>query len=138
MRESRDLLTALAMKEPRFAPEEVQVLRARIPEGAQVFTCEWGLTGTLMLALPERRFMVALDPTLFALKDPVRYALWYRLPREAPPGLAATIRERFGARYVACRFEERFRPFFDRIAFEPGVNTVLMSGMWNVYELREP
>lgn len=138
VRESRDLLHAVSLREPRVTVEEAQALRARIPEGAQVFTCEWGLTGTLMLALPERRFMVALDPTLFALKDPERYALWYSLPRVAPPGLAATIREGFGARYVACRFEERFRPFFDRIAFEPGVNTVLMSGLWNVYELREP
>ncbi len=136
--ESGRLLAALAVREPRVTAEEAQALRARIPEGAQVFTCEWGLTGTLMLALPERRFMVALDPTLFAVKDPERYALWYRLPREAPPGLAATIRERFGARYVACYWEERFRPFFDRIAFEPGVNTVLVSGLWNVYELREP
>jgi hypothetical protein len=109
-----------------------------IPPGAQVFTCEWGLTGTLMLALPERRFMVALDPTLFALQDPERYALWYRLPREAPPGLARTIREQFGARYAACWWEDRFRPFFDRIAFEPGVRPITVTGQWNVYELLDP
>ena len=137
-RESWDLLHRMQAREPRLSAEEATAMRARIPAGAQVFTCEWGLTGTLMLALPERRFIVALDPTLFAVQDPERYDLWYRLPREAPAGLAKTIRERFGARYVACLWDERFRAFFDRLAFEPGVNTVSMSGIWNVYELREP
>jgi hypothetical protein len=109
-----------------------------IPPGAQVFTCQWGLTGRLMLALPERRFVVALDPTLLALEHPELSDLFYRLPREAPPGVAATIRERFGARHVACFWDDRFRPFFDRIISEPGVNTILFSDRWNVYELRDP
>ena len=137
-RETGELLDGMEARQPRLAAEEASAMRARIPPGAQVFTCEWGLTGTLMLALPERRFIVALDPTLFAVQDPERYDLWYRLPREAPAGLATTIRERFGARYVACLWDERFRAFFDRIAFEPGVSTVSMSGIWNVYELRDP
>jgi hypothetical protein len=120
----------------RLSAEEARVLESRIPRGAQVFTCDWELTGTLMLALPDRRFMVALDPTLFEVHDPRRYALWYRLPREAPPGAAQTIREEFGAEFVACFWDERFRRFFDGIAFEPGVNTVLLSDFWNVYDLR--
>jgi hypothetical protein len=137
-KESYELLQRMEAREPRLSGEEASAMRARIPPGAQVFTCEWGLTGTLMLALPERKFIVALDPTLFSVNDPALYELWYRLPREAPPQLAKTIRERFGARYVACLWDERFRAFFDRIAFEPGVNTVSMSGIWNVYELRDP
>jgi hypothetical protein len=136
--ETWELLHRMQAREPRLSAEEATVMRAHIPSGAQVFTCEWGLTGTLMLAMPERKFIVALDPTLFAVQDPERYELWYRLPREAPPGLAKTIREQFGAQYVACLWDERYRAFFDRLAFEPGVNAVSMSGIWNVYELREP
>lgn len=137
-RESARILEGMSTREPRIAPAEAAAMQRAIPPGAQVFTCDWGLTGTLMLALPDRRFMVALDPTLFALEDPERYALWYRLPREAPPGLARTIREQFGAGYAACWWEERFRPFFDRIAFEPGVRPITVAGQWNVYELRAP
>ncbi len=135
-RESRDLLRGMAASPPRLTAEEARVLASRIPRGAQVFTCDWELTGTLMLALPDRKLMVALDPTLFEVHDPRRYALWYRLPREAPPGLATTIREEFGAEFVACSWDERFRRFFDRLVFEPGVNTVLLSDLWNVYDLR--
>lgn len=137
-RETAGLLERLRTWPETLPPADAARLAERIPEGAQVFTCEWGLTGRLMLALPGRRFVVALDPTLFAIHDPERYDLWYRLPREAPAGLAATIRERFGARYVACFWEERFRPFFERIISEPGVNTILFSESWNVYELGGP
>jgi hypothetical protein len=137
-RETARILEGMSTRQPRVTHAEAAAMQRAIPPGAQVFTCEWGLTGTLMLALPERRFMVALDPTLFALQDPERYALWYRLPREAPPGLARTIREQFGARYAACWWEDRFRPFFDRIAFEPGVRPITVTGQWNVYELLDP
>ncbi len=84
-KESWELLQRMQAREPRLSAEEASAMRARIPPGAQVFTCEWGLTGTLMLALPERKFIVALDPTLFSVNDPALYELWYRLPREAPP-----------------------------------------------------
>jgi hypothetical protein len=110
-------------------------LRERIPVGAQVFTCDWGVTGTLMLALPDRKFMVALDPTLFYLKDPERFRLWMRLQREGPPGTAAAIRETFGARYVACFWDDSLRKLTNRLAFEPGVSTLLVTDDWNVYDL---
>jgi hypothetical protein len=135
-REERDLLVGLSQSTPRLSEEDARVLEARIPRGAQVFTCGWGLTGTLMLALPDRKFMVALDPTLFAIHDPRRYDLWYRLPREAPERLAETIRGEFGAQFVACSWDKRFRRFFDELAFEAGVNAVLVSDNWNVYDLR--
>lgn len=136
--ETAGLLARLRAREMPLPPDQAEAMAARIPPGAQVFTCEWGLTGVLMLALPGRRFVVALDPTLFAIHDPERYDLWFRLPREGPPGLAATIRERFGARHVACAWDDRFRPFFDRIAFEPGVRTLLFTDRWNVYALEGP
>ncbi|HSN92780.1 MAG TPA: hypothetical protein VLS93_16225, partial [Anaeromyxobacteraceae bacterium] len=136
--ETAGLLRRLREWPAPLSAAEAQALAAKVPPGAQVFTCEWGLTGVLMLALPERRFVVALDPTLFAIHDPELYDLWYRLPREGPPDLARTIRERFGAKYVACFWDERYRPFFDRIAFEPGVTTILFTERWNAYQLGDP
>jgi hypothetical protein len=107
----------------------------QVPEGAQVFTTEWGHTGTLMLALPARKFIVALDPTLFFIKNPELYHLWYRLPRNPEPGMAETIRRKFGARFVISFTEERFNEFYYRLSLEPGVRRLLASPLWMVYDL---
>jgi hypothetical protein len=112
-----------------------RAMRAAIPEGAQVFTCEWGLTGYLMLALPERKFIVALDPTFFHSKDPELHQLWYAATRRPPPGVASLVRERFGARYVACFYDPQFEAFNAELARDPSVRTVLVADDWNVYDL---
>jgi hypothetical protein len=135
---SADLLRGLGEKQERIPAGLAETLRRRIPPGAQVFTCDWGHTGTLMLALPERRFVVALDPTLAYLHDPALYDLFYRLPREAPRGSAETIRRAFGARFVICFWDDWNKRFCDRLAFEPGVQTVAITDFWNVYELGGP
>jgi hypothetical protein len=84
-------------------PDEMaESLRSRIPPGAQVFTPDWIHAGNMMLALPERRFMVALDPVLFYAKDPELYATWYQLVRQPPPNPARVVRDLFGAEYVLC------------------------------------
>ena len=46
------------------------------------------MTGYLLHALPERQFLVALDPTFFQAKDPELYAVWYAATRKPPPGVA--------------------------------------------------
>jgi hypothetical protein len=129
-------IQGLATRDDDVPPALASFLREQIPEGAQVFTCEWGLTGSLMLALPERRFIVALDPTLFFRKDPELYRIWYELPRSPPPDAAEVIRQRFGARYVVCG------PIGDRlyrqIAFEEGVRVLLVDDLWSVLDLGEP
>jgi hypothetical protein len=131
------VLRGLGEKEERLPPALAETLRQRIPPGAQVFTCDWGHTGTLMLALPERRFIVALDPTFAYLHDPNLYELFYRLPREAPPSAAEKIRRAFGARFAICFWDDWNKRFCDRLAFEPGVKTVALSEFWNVYDLGE-
>jgi hypothetical protein len=133
-----ETLGGLRTRRELIPPPLAADLRSRIPVGAQVFTCDWGVTGTLMLALPDRKFMVALDPTLFYLADRERFRLWMRLQREGPAGTAAAIRERFGARYVVCFWEDWLRDFTNRLAFEPGVRTLLVTDDWNVYELADP
>lgn len=134
-REEASLLAGLREWPDRIPAYVAKVMQQAIPPGAQVFTCEWGLTGYLMRALPERRFLVALDPSLFRAKDPELYALWYAMTRRPPPEVARLVRERFGARYVVCFYDPQFEAFTERLSREPGVRTVLVSDDWNVYDL---
>lgn len=117
---------------PRSLEAELQ---QSIPPGAQVFTCEWGLTGHLLRALPDRRFLVALDPTFLYMKSPELHRLWHRLSREAPPGTAELIRQRFGARYVVCLGTEEWAALFDRLLSEPDVRMLNLTEKWAVLDL---
>lgn len=137
-REEAGLLARLREWPNRIPSYVAKVMREGIPAGAQVFTCEWGMTGYLMQALPGRRFLVALDPTLFQAKDPELYALWYAATRRPPPDVAALVRERFGARYVACFYDPQFEAFSNQLMATPGVRTLLVSDDWNVFDLGPP
>ncbi|HUI46886.1 MAG TPA: hypothetical protein VL122_12985, partial [Nitrospirota bacterium] len=112
-------------------------LQKLIPPGSQIFTTEWGYTGELMLALPERRFIVALDPTFFYMKDPTLYRLWYSLPREAPSDAAELIRRYFGARFVLSFDEGRWNEFYTKLASDPRVRLPLVSDYWLLFDLGE-
>jgi len=117
-------------------PDEIAAaLRQRIPPGSHVFTSSWYFTGHLLLALPDRYFMVALDPTLFYLKDPELYRLWYRITHEPSPELADTIRREFGARYVIVHDPRTMREFNHQLASEPGVRMLLNSPRWLLFDL---
>lgn len=131
-------IRALGTRGDDLPPRLAAYLQEAIPAGSQVFTCEWGLTGELLLALPDRRFVVALDPVLFYLKDPERYRLWYDLPRQGPPDAAALIRERFGARYVLCTANPPWSPLLRRLTADPGVRRLLKSPLWYLYDLGGP
>lgn len=117
-------------------PREIaSALQARIPPGSQVFTASWYSTGLLMLALPDRYFIVALDPTLFYLKDPERYRLWYRITHEPSPGVAEIIRQTFGARYVIVHNPRTMARFNYQLSSEPRVRMLLQSDRWLVFDL---
>jgi hypothetical protein len=135
---SSDILVGLANRGNDVPPSVASYMRQQIPPGAQVFTCDWGLTGALMQALPDRRFIVALDPTFFYEKDPDLYRIWYRLPREAPPDSADTIRHRFGARYAICLDKPGRHAFFYRLSSTPGVRTLLVTDIWMLFDLGAP
>ncbi len=123
---------------PNNMPSPIaSVLQKEVLPGSQVFTTDWEQTGTLMLTLPDRRFMVALEPTLFYLKDPQLYQLWYRLIHEAPPGLAFTIRGRFGARYVLGLNRIQWSGFYRRLGAEHGVR-MLLASQWVLFDLGDP
>jgi hypothetical protein len=126
---------ALGTRGDDLPPALAEALRARIPPGAQVFTCDWGLTGALLWALPDRKFVVALDPVLFHAKDPELYRVWYHLPREGPANAREVIRSRFGARWVLCFGFPSNAPLVRRLRTDPGVDPLLESRLWSLYDL---
>ncbi len=129
--------TLLGMTEQQnLMPQRIAtVLQKQIPPGSQVFTTDWPYTGLLMLTLPERRFMVALDPTLFYLKDPELYRLWYSLTHDTPAGAAEIIRQRFRSRYVLSFYPGGPRKLFHQLSSEQGVRILLASDMWVLFDL---
>jgi hypothetical protein len=126
-------------KETNPMPADVAAfLQEQIPPGSRVFTGNWYYTGILLLTLPDRYFLVALDPTLFHLKDPELYALWFRITNEPEPGIARTIRERFGSRFVIVYDPPTRKRFNFQLSSEPGVRMLLNTEDWMVFDLGLP
>ena len=128
----------LASKTAYIEPVIAQHFNRLIPPGAQIFTPGWDYTGNLMLALPERRFIVAADPTLLYKRDPELYNSWRRIPLEAPPDSAEGIRRLFRARYVISLNFEAYWPFFDALSADAKVRSIFSNGKWVVFDLGEP
>lgn len=128
-------LSELAKPVDEMPPETASFLQQQIPRGSQVFTPDWDRTGLLMLTLPDRYFIVALDPTLFYLKAPELYRLWFHLSHDAPSGSAEIIRSRFRARFVIIFKIDRYRRFSYQLSTEPGVRMLLNSKHWVLFDL---
>jgi hypothetical protein len=126
-------------REENIMPPNIEAyLQLQIPKYSQVFTTDWDYTGLLMLTLPERRFMVALDPTLFYKKDPELYRLWYGICRLGPADSAELIRRRFHARYVLGLNIPAARRFFAQLINDQSVRQLLISEHWMLFDLGEP
>lgn len=118
-----------------ISPAEAHILQRNVPEGTQVFTCGWGLTGQLMLALPERRFLVALDPVLMFKKDPGAYATWFALVHDAGKASAAIVRDTFSARFILCEVGPEYRPFLVAMSRDPLARLTWHSRSWALFEI---
>ncbi len=127
--------TIIASKTEYIEPRIAQYFEQTIPAGSQVFTCGWDYTGNLMLALPERRLIVAADPTLFYKKNPDLYRIWRRLPLDAPTDSVEAIRRLFKSRYVICLNYQAYWPFFDTLEKEPTVKTLYADNRWVFFDL---
>ncbi len=132
------VLGALDAKAVYLEPATAEFFAQQIPVGSQVFTTNWDYTGNLMVTLPERRFLVAADPTLLYKKDPQLYALWHRLPESAPPDTAELIRRRFNSRFVISRNDPKFWPFFDALTTDSRVKCLLADKNWVLFGLGDP
>ena len=113
-------------------------MRTIVPPRSQVFTCGWISTGKAMLALPDRRFMVALDPVLFFVQDPQRYRTWYELVRTPQPRPAEVVREVFGAQFVLCEKDRRYFRFVDGMSRDPGATLELQTPRWVLFRIAPP
>jgi len=118
----------------------ISFMQGKIPPGSQVFTPDWDYTGELMLALPERKFIVGLDPTFFYLKDPDLYRLWYRISHDAPPDTVDQIRNKFASRYVIYPYPikilpQDWTPFLDRLYSDQRVKTYFIEDLWILFDL---
>jgi hypothetical protein len=91
-----------------------------------------------MLALPERYFIVAADPTLFYKKDPKLYDIWYRIPLDAPIDSVEAIRLLFKSRFVISLNYQAYWPFFDTLSADPTVKTLFTNEKWVLFDLGEP
>jgi len=126
------------LRKDLFPSDRAETVRKIIPEGAQVFTCGQELTGEMMIALPERKFVVALDPVFFWVKDPELYRTWVDLVQRAPADAAKTIRTRFHAGFVLCEHRPRHLALIQRLVESPGVRTAYQIGPWALFVLDAP
>jgi hypothetical protein len=110
-------------------------LQQIVPEGEQVVTCEWHSTGEMMLALPERRFMVALDPVFFAMRDADAYRLWFETIHDPLTDAAAVLRDHFDPRFVICDRRMKWLPLVTALEADEAARLRGIFGLWVVFEL---
>lgn len=131
----RQQVQAMGQRRDDFSDKASQALQTVIPKNAGVVTCGWGLTGAMMLALPERKFMVALDPVFFWRYDPELYQLWYQTIHDPPAQPAALLKEKFAGQFVLCERRKDWLPFIQAMAQDPKAQLRLALQRWVVFEL---
>jgi hypothetical protein len=131
----RQAIATLGALQDNVPAALTRVMRDKIPPGAHIFTTEWDRTGRFMLELPDRYFMVALDPTFFSARDPELYRLWRQLITEGLPAPAATIRSRFGSNFLLGSYEPSRYPLLYSLEAEPGVRLLYVDQNWVLFDL---
>jgi hypothetical protein len=119
----------------QMSTETIAAFDRLLPVNTDVFTCGWEYTGSLLLNLPERDYMVALDPTLFYKRNPDLYDLWYRTMTDAPSASAEIVRRSFASRYVVCLDHTTLHPFFDALASDKAARVLYSDGKWVLFDL---
>lgn len=125
----------LLIRDDAFPPAIAADLREVIHENEQVVTCDWKFTGEMMLALPDRKFIVALDPVFFAMKDAELYRTWFETINDPLPNAAIVLREKFDARYVLCRNIVDWNPLMKYLTADSNARFLGVHGIWVAYEL---
>jgi hypothetical protein len=132
------LLQYITSSQPRIwqmDSKAADIIRHEVPSGGAVFTCGWEYTGTLMVEVPDRNYLVALDPTLLYRRDPALYELWYRTMKSSPSSSAEIVRRDFASRYVVCLDHPTLHPFFDALAVDKKSRMLHNDGKWVLFDL---
>ena len=132
---SQRLREDFPLRRELFPSNQTETVRKLVPEGAQVFTCGHELTGEMMIALPERKFLVALDPVFFWVKDAELYRTWLNLVRQPPADVVNIIRTRFHAGFVLCEARPQHIALIRTLFQSPGVRTAHQIGPWALFAL---
>lgn len=131
----RHPLEMLADRSIMFPPKVEEAVQQLVPEGSQVFHCDWLTVGEMMLALPDRRFLFGLDPVLFYRGDPEAYTLWFELLHEPRPNPSADLRRVIGADYVLCDTRPEWAPFLATLDQDPGMSDPIQVGNIILYKV---
>lgn len=132
----RHPLELMLRRGPAFPDPAPQLLQRVVPEFAQVVTCDWRYTGEMQLAIPNRRFVVALDPVFFYAHDPDTYRFWYETMHAPQSQPAASLRDRMGAEFVLCTTEPQWRPILAALDHDPEATLRAVLGPWHLYALK--
>ncbi|MEA2601941.1 MAG: hypothetical protein QOF89_2933 [Acidobacteriota bacterium] len=105
--------------------------------GERVFTAQWADSSPLLYCAPQLQSLVALDPTVFYLKDPQLFQLYDEIVAGRHPDPARAIRETFRARWVTIPWR-----FYQRLAVQlnssPGVTMPYNDPQYVVMDLGRP
>jgi hypothetical protein len=103
--------------------------------GERVFTAQWADSSPLFYAAPQLQSLVALDPTNFYRKDPELFAAYMAVIEGRDPDPARTIRERFGARWVAIWRQPAYQQLAYQLNATPGTRIVFNDADYVVMDL---
>lgn len=122
----------------KFPEPVAEALQRLVPEGAMVFHCEWLDVGEMMLALPERRFLFALDPVLFYRGDPEAYRAWFTMLRQPPERPSEPLQRIFHADYVLCDVRPQWSAFRAAMEADPQIQGPLVLAGNVLYKVAAP
>jgi hypothetical protein len=107
-------------------------------DGERVFTAQWADSSPLFYAAPQLQSLVVLDPTIFFIKDPGRFARYVTVTRGNDLDPARTIRETFGARWVTIWRMPVFQQMALQLWESPGVTKAYADRDYLVLDLGPP
>jgi hypothetical protein len=134
------LWTAVTVRSYGFGkvsqPEEMaRWLGEHARPGERVFTAQWADSSPLFYAAPRLQSLVALDPTLFYVKDPRLFQVYVDVVQGRRPDAARVIRERFGARWVTLWKNPVYERLAEQLVATPGVTLAYRDPYYVVADL---
>ena len=115
----RGFLTVAGLPPP-MSREVADAVARQVPPGASIVTCGWDYTGLLMIELPGRGLIAALDPN--HVEDPVaRHALAVWSGHANAPDPLHLVSGVLDSDYVLCRRDWPAPPGLERLKADPRV-----------------
>jgi hypothetical protein len=118
------------------APQEMARWMAEHGQaGERVFTAQWADSAPLFYYAPQVQSLVALDPTMFWVKDPHLFQEYVDIVQGKRPDAAALVRHHFGARWVTLWQVPVYERFAEYLVATPGVRLVYKDAHYVIADL---